>query len=353
MELIFKNILDKQKELENAKKSEKVFKIKEDINHIINSLIDHCSNARTVLTINTSLTDKIITALISTAIKETGKPPVKFAFIVMGSEGRKEQTLKTDQDNAIIYEDVPLDQLEKVRGYFIALGEKICNWLDKAGYPFCKGNVMANNEDWCLSLSEWKNNFKEWIIDAEPETIIKTKIFFDFRVVYGNNQLSIELRQYLLDYLKHKPQFFWQLAKTMLLFKPPLNFFGNITVEHNGHHKEEFSIKKAITPIIDFSRIYALKHSISEVSTWERLTVLHNRGIINMIDYQDIIEVFFYLMNLRLKYQAKYIANNSPPDNYINPKILPKLDVVMLKESFHIIESFQTKMKFDFIGQHE
>ena len=101
--------------------------------------------------------------------------------MVMGSEGRKEQTLKTDQDNAIIFEDVNEEELESVNAYFLKLGEHVCNILDKTGYDFCKGGIMAKNPKWCQPISIWKKYFKDWVYKAGPEALLQTSIFFDFR----------------------------------------------------------------------------------------------------------------------------------------------------------------------------
>ena len=141
-------------------------------------MINEGAKAQNINNFVTAITDAILEKLIAFAIQETGPPPVKFAFMVMGSEGRKEQTLKTDQDNAIIFEDVSKDKLESVNRYFLKLGEQVCDMLDKTGYEFCKGNIMAKNPKWCQPVSTWKNYFQEWIYNASPEGLLQTSIFF-------------------------------------------------------------------------------------------------------------------------------------------------------------------------------
>ena len=129
-------------------------------------------------------------AIRSYYVQEIGQPPVKFAFMVMGSEGRKEQTLKTDQDNAIIFEDVNEEELESVNAYFLKLGEHVCNMLDKTGYDFCDGDIMAKNPKWCQPVSIWKKYFKEWIYNASSKALLQISIFFDFRFGYGDISLA-------------------------------------------------------------------------------------------------------------------------------------------------------------------
>jgi CBS domain-containing protein len=337
------------KDIQKAKTANKVIELSKHIPFIVKTLIDCTMNAKYITKITASFADEIINKFINLAIKEIGDPPVKFSFIVMGSEGREAQTIKTDQDNAIIYENTENEEIAK--DYFLELGSKVCDWLNEADYPYCKGGIMAKNPEWCQPINAWKKYFKDWLIVADPETLIKTKIFFDFRHVFGDKKIASSLKSSLNKNLQNKSPFFWQLAKTMLLFKPPLSIFGNIEVETEGEHKSEISIKKAITPIVDIVRIYSLKNAINTSNTFERLALLHEKEILNKNDYQEILRVFEYLMQLRLQAQAKAIANNLPPDNYINPKSITKIDKALLKESFSIIECFQNKMSLDFTGR--
>ena len=134
----------------------------------------------------TTVADAVLEKIVGFAVEKAGPPPCDFAFIIMGSEGRNEQTLKTDQDNAIIYQDLPdREQAERAGQYFLDLAADICGWLDQAGFAFCKGNNMAQNPDWCQPLAQWKNYFSGWIHAAKPEDLLNSFVFFDFRIAWG------------------------------------------------------------------------------------------------------------------------------------------------------------------------
>ncbi len=318
---------------------------------IIRALIQNGAKARNVCTIITAVSDAILRRLIFFALEEVGPSPVRFAFMTLGSEGRKEQTLKTDQDNAIVYEDVAGDLEKTARDYFSTLGRTVCTWLDEAGFDLCKGEVMAKNPKWCQPLSVWKNYFKSWIFTADPEDLLRASIFFDFHRAYGDKDMVRELRSFLFSSLKGWPGFFRHLAENALHVKPPLNLFRNIAVESKGPHRKEFDIKKATLPIVDIARIYALKHGIAETNTQERLRRLHQKKVLSLSDYLEIDKAYDLLMHLRFTHQvATVIQDRKKPDNYISPGKLSRIEVTMLKEAFKCIENFQAKLRFEFIG---
>jgi CBS domain-containing protein len=339
------------KKIQQARTLEALCQIRNDTSLLILSLINKETPAKQIIEYNSLISDEITIALIKKAVKQLGKPPVDFTFIALGSEGRQEQSLKTDQDNAIIYKDPEINK-EKTHHYFLTLGEYVCDWLNKVGYPPCIGHMMANNPEWNQPLSIWKDYFHKWMTEANPETLLKTEIFFDFRRVYGNQELAQTLRTELFNDIHNRTPFYWQMIRVMLQHKVPLGFFGQFKPEHIGKHQPEISIKKALIPIIEFARIYALKHGIRQTNTHTRLTDLHHIGILNQTDYQNISKTWEYLTMLRLKQQAKAISNHHDPDNYVNPSKLSKSDQVMLKEAFSIIDIFQKKMSLDFTGTY-
>lgn len=318
---------------------------------LIQTLINNGAKARNVTRFITTVSDTVLNKLIGFAINELGPPPVPFVFMILGSEGRKEQTLKTDQDNAIIYDDVPQGDEEKVGKYFLDFGEKVCTWLDSAGYEFCKGDVMAKNPKWCQPLSVWKNYFNSWIHTAEAEDLLKASIFFDFRCAYGDSTLTVSLRKYLLESLVGWVGFFRHLTENALCFKPPIGFFRNFVVESKGEHRDSLDIKSAMTPIVDFARIYALKSGIEETNTQERLYQLYLKNVLTWQDYNEIDQAYSFMMQLRFVRQvSSVIDEKSKPNNYVNPKKLSKIEQTMLKEIFKKIENIQVKLSFDFIG---
>jgi CBS domain-containing protein len=338
------------KEINKAVSYKEISKKQKQLPQSISTLINEGAKAQNINNFVTAITDAILEKLITFAIDELGPPPVKFAFMVMGSEGRKEQTLKTDQDNAIIFEDVNEEELESVNAYFLKLGEHVCNMLDKTGYDFCKGNIMAKNPKWCQPVSIWKKYFKEWIYNASPEALLQISIFFDFRLGYGDSNLVNELRQYLFDILGNGKGFFKYMAANTTHFRLPIGFFGNFIVESKGEFKNTFDIKKPMMLVVDFARIYALQNKISATNTMERLELLYKKNVISEADYNDISHSYSYMMNLRFINQINGIINEgAEPNNNINPKTLSRIEQQTLKEIFKKIET-RTKLQQDFFG---
>ncbi|MFO8084888.1 MAG: DUF294 nucleotidyltransferase-like domain-containing protein [Desulfobacterales bacterium] len=318
---------------------------------VIKTLIHGGAKAKNVTRLITTISDTILKKLIDFAIKDLGEPPARFAFMIMGSEGRKEQTLKTDQDNAIVYEDISGQSEKQVNAYFLQLGEKVCTWLDQAGYDFCEGDNMAKNPKWCQPLSVWKDYFSSWIYSGGPEELLKSSIFFDFKCAYGDNKIIEELRQFLSDSLVGWAGFFRNMAENALYFKPPIGFFRNFVVESKGRHQDALDIKAAMQPIVDFARIYALKSKIDETNTQDRLFQLYLKKALPWHDYNELDQAYSFMMQLRFVRQITAIMDeNAKPDNYIRPKKLSRIEQTMLKEIFKRVEKLQAKLGFEFTG---
>ncbi len=339
------------REIAQARFVNQLVQVRHQVPQLIQSLINTGAKAQNVTRFLTTVSDAILEKLIGFAIDELGPPPARFVFMILGSEGRKEQTLKTDQDNAIIIEDLPDKAAEEAKNYFLSFSEKVCGWLDEAGYDFCKGGVMAKNRQWCQPLNVWKNYFKQWIHTAEPEALLQASIFFDFRGAYGETDLIDELRNDLFKSLGGWPGFFRHLTENAMFFTPPIGFFRNFLVESKGEHRDSFDIKAAMQPVIDYARIYALHNRIAETNTLGRLQELLDQKKLSAQQYQEIDTVYSYLMQQRFVRQVKAcIEENGKPDNYINPKKLSRIEQTTLKEIFKRIEKFQAKLSFDFTG---
>jgi len=339
------------REISSARNMEEIIDRHNKLPKQIKSLINSGATAKNLTRFITTVSDTILKKILNFTLEALGTPPARFVFMVLGSEGRNEQTLKTDQDNAIVYEDVPQNSEPAVRDYFLKFGETACNLLDEAGYAFCTGEVMAKNPKWCQPLSAWKRYFSKWIHAAEAEDLLQASIFFDFRGGFGNMSLIDNLRKYLFASLEGWSGFFRHLTENALCFKPPLGFFRNFVVESKGEHRNKFDIKSAMTPIVDFARIYALKHKIDETNTIERLYQLQIKNVLKREEYDELEKAYSFLLQLRFARQVTAMVDeNIKPDNYINPKKLTRIEQKMLKEIFSRIENFQTKIDVEFIG---
>lgn len=316
---------------------------------IVTQLLGRGVKAEIVNQVITTVADTIALKVIEEVIAQVGPPPAKFVFMVLGSEGRKEQTLKTDQDNAIIYEDKANEQRELVRDYFLRFADQVSERLNRIGFSYCSGGFMAKNPKWTHSLSHWKRNYISWMQEALPETVIKFSTFFDCRFLYGDVTIMHQLRDFL-DQELQQPQdkLFYHMTNNALQYEPPLTFFKNIRTFTVGS-QEVFDIKKAMTPIVDLVRVYALKHRIFATNTGERLAALRDQGVLTETKYLELLQSYYYLMSVRLKKQASQIINdNTEPENYLDLNSLTKIEQVTIIEIFKTIKNFQTSIKVAF-----
>lgn len=316
---------------------------------IVTQLLERGVNAEIANQVITTVADTIAIKVIEGVIDEMGAPPAKFVFMVLGSEGRKEQTLKTDQDNAIVYEDKANEHRELVREYFLKFAETVSERLNGIGFIFCTGGFMAKNHEWTHSLSYWKRNYTSWIEASLAETAIKFSTFFDCRFLFGESLIMDELKDFL-DKELQKPleKLFYFMAKNALQYEPPLTFFKNIRTTTIGT-QEVFDIKRAMTPIVDLVRVYALQNRIFEVNTGERLKALKEKGVFTETAFNELNQSYYFLMSMRLKNQANQIINGGKePDNFIDLNKLTKIEQGTLIEIFKTIVNFQSRIKIIF-----
>ncbi len=331
-------------EIQDAETADELFSCQERIPRIIKALIDSGGHAKNITRIITTVSDAILCRFIEFAFQEIGEPPVRFAFISLGSEGRGEQTLATDQDNAIIYEEVAEDRIEAVEDYFQQFSTLVCTWLNEAGYDFCKGKVMAMTPHWCQPISVWEEYFSSWIEEATPKDLMEVSIFFDFRRMYGYQSLVERLRTHIQNRVENRDAFFHQLAENALLFRLPVDFFGNISVDSGGEHPNTFNIKHIIALIVGYARIYAIHHSLENTNTLERLELMAEMGLINNELHDEIEEAYNFLMQVRFKHQLHRIGEGEEPDNFIYMEELSYMEKTVLKKVVSQVDNIQKKL---------
>jgi CBS domain-containing protein len=337
------------KTVKSAQSIQEIESIHSRLEKMLLDPIKNGANAEYITRLITTFSDAIIDKIIRFSLDKMGNPPCGFAFLTMGSEGRGEQTLISDQDNAIVFEDS--NDPKGAKAYFDALAQLICDQLDMAGYRFCDGNNMAKNPQWCQPLSQWKSYFNTWIRTSNPENLLHSSIFFDFRGTWGDMDLADQLKDYLLTSIKGWSGFLRHLTENTLYFKPPLTRFNNFIVKTEGEQKGSLDIKLAMLPLIDLTRVYALKNGISQTNTLTRLFRLYTRNAITSKEYIDIVRAYNFLMQLRFLRQITTIMDEeNTPDNYINPHNLSALDQRMLKEIFKMTEKLQQNMGIQFTG---
>jgi CBS domain-containing protein len=331
------------REIESQQTVDGLIPLSKKTNKLIDLLLKEGAKASNISRVITEINDRLVRKVLEITERRLGTPPVKYCWVVFGSEGRKEQTFKTDQDNAIIYEDpVNARKTEEAKTYFSAFTLLVRDSLLKFGFPPCPADYMASNPRWCQPLSVWKKYFAGWINDPVPDAVLKSLIFFDFRALHGEFGLAEDLRDSLTSMLEGQTLFLGYMANTIINNMPPLNLFKSFVVEKSGEHKDEFDLKvKGIAPLVDAVRLFALEKGVRETSTLERITALKERHTI-VKEYADELEhAFEFIMLLRIQHQLEQIEAGKKPDNFINPQKLSNLEKRTIKDEFHLISKMQ------------
>lgn len=337
------------KQISRARTIPKLRDLRQQLNELLKRYISQHISFTHTLTVVAELNETIIQKVVEISTKEISNiPPIKFAFFAMGSQARKEQLVPTDQDNGIIFDDVPDSILEDIRHSFIELATIINKNLHSIGYEYCPAEMMASNPKWCLSKKEWEEQFKNWIFNPSDKNILLSSIFFDFNFIFGEKKLIDEMSAIVLENTKKNNRFFMFMAKDALKSASPLGFFRQFLVDQDGAHKDQFNIKqRAIMPLIDAARILTLQHNLQGVNnTAERYYKLRELEPQNA----DIYEACAYAFKALLKYKTKNgLINLGEEDSkFIKLEDLSKSDKVKLRRCFKPIKSVQEVINIRF-----
>lgn len=283
-----------------------------------------------------ALNDLLLRRLLRLAEHKLGLPPTPYAWIVFGSEGRMEQTLLTDQDNALIYAQASAQAAD----YFPKLAEFVVNGLLAAGFPPCPGGYMATN--WQKPLADWLQLFRDWIERPTPRALLESAIFFDFRPLRGSLDLT-PLRETVQEARLNR-RFLAQLARSALEFRPPLTLFRQIRQDEAG-----LDLKKSgIAPVVNLARLYALAAGSEAVSTPERLRAAAQAGTMSEETAQTLTEAFAFLLRLRLREQLETFRKGQPAGNRVRLERLSPLERRHLREAFLAIREAQEATRLSF-----
>jgi len=326
---------------------EGVYPLSGRIPQVVRTLVEEGAKAGNIARMITVINDMIVDKILALLLKQLGPPPTPFCWLLMGSEGRKEQTFFTDQDNALVYKDTQDDIVQRAAEYYFqAFTERATEHLVKCGMPRCPGEIMASNPRWRKPYHVWRDYFERWIAVNNPEEVMHAAIFFDFRPAFGEAAFAEELRSHVTLHAGRQDVFLRHLAANCLETRPPLSFFRNFIVEKDGEHKNRLDIKKrGIAPIVDFARVLALQSGVRETNTLSRLDAVHEAGNIPSELYTDAREAYEFLLQVRLVHQLEAVERGDAPDNHIDPQQLSELEKKTLKEAFALIGRIQSHVK--------
>lgn len=277
--------------------------------------------------------------------EELGEPPVPYCFLALGSMGRDEQLLVTDQDNAIILDNTFVK--EEHDAYFAELAKRVCDGLDKCGYRYCTGDIMATNEMWRMTRSEWEECFADWIDDPNPKALLNASIFFDLDGVYGRLKWAEQLNGFIVRRARKNNRFLACLARNALNRTPPLGFFKDFVMEKDGQHKNSINLKRRGTaPLADLIRVHALAVGSRSKNSFERLDDIQEAGILPKGKAEDLRDALEFISMVRIRHQAYDVENETEPDNNIEPEHLSDFERRNLKDAFQILSNGQNFLKF-------
>lgn len=328
------------KAIKRAKKAKQIKPIRANIMQLLQGYLDQNIPMTLTSKIITELNDVCIKQVITIALKKMKTPPpVKFAWLALGSQGRSEQLLHTDQDNALVYEDVSEELKEATKSYFLELATHVNKGLFEIGYDYCPAEMMASNPKWCLSLDEWKSLVHHWITNPGKNEVLLSFIFFDYSLSFGDRELVNNLSDFIFENIKANPVFYIHLVSGALQSPSPTGFFRQLLVEQDGAHKDFFDIKRrALMPLTDAARVLILSHSVKSISNtperFEKLAELepHNR---------ELYLACSYSYKALLKFRTKQGLLHHDSGQFIALESLSKLEKIKLKRTFKTIKELQ------------
>ncbi|MDR6761487.1 CBS domain-containing protein [Flavobacterium sp. 2755] len=328
------------KALKRAKKTKEIKPIRNRIMQLLQGYLDQNIPMTLIAKIITELNEACTTRVIEICLeKMSSPPPVKFAWLALGSQGRGEQMLHTDQDNAIVYENVNEVFRDETRIYFLKFATLVNKGLFDIGYDYCPAEMMASNPKWCMSLDEWKNQVHHWITNPGKNEVLLSFIFFDYSRTYGDTEIVSQLSDSIFENVKANPIFYMHLVSGALQSPSPTGFFRQFLVEQDGANKDNFDIKRrALMPLTDAARVLILSHSVKSISnTAERFEKLAELEPNN----RELYLSCSYSFKALLKFRTKQGLLHHDSGQFIALESLSKMEKIKLKRTFKTIKELQ------------
>jgi CBS domain-containing protein len=319
-----------------------------DVRRLSHHLVAQGVAAAQLTRLISHLNDQLTVRLLSLACTRFAVDSNAFCWLALGSEGRGEQTIATDQDNGIIYAGAPGEQ-----GRWLELADWVNQGLADCGFPLCKGNIMARNPQWCLTANQWGELFAAWIDRGDPEALLASSIFFDFRGIFGNTALAADLRQNVTAHAARNTRFLKQMSDNALRNRPPSPGMFESLLGADAHETVDLKLNGTV-PFVDAARIWALAAALTETRTAERfrrLGELDRLPSADVVAWTDAFE-FLQLMRLRRQHRRGTQVEVNPDENpnAVDTGTLSPLDRRILKEAFRQARKLQQRLELDYPG---
>ncbi len=331
--------------IRHAGKVETLAGLRSDIRLLVDRMLAHGASSTQITHIVTLLNDHTVCRVIELTLEDMGDPGIPFTWLCFGSEGRREQTLHTDQDNGILFEAENASEAAATRERLLPIAREINQRLAQCGFTLCKGNIMAGNPELCLSREEWSRRFAGFVLEATPENLLGSTIYFDLRAIWGPDEGCEQLREELLGRIANNSLFQRMMAENALRHRPPVGRFRDFVVARSGADKDTLDLKvQGLTPFVDGARLLALANGISAVGTLERLRALITKGVIEALDGAAYEEAYHFIQQTRMQQHQLQARDELPYSNRVDPDHLNHLDRRILRESFRQAQRLQSSL---------
>lgn len=323
---------------------DELIRVSGDIRQLAQEMVDQGIGAEQITRFISTLNDMLTARIIDLEFEHVALEGVQWCWMAMGSEGRFEQTLYTDQDNGIVFAHPEGTTPEDIRQRFLPVAQRINQHLAQCGFSLCKGEIMAGNPKWCLSLAEWKNRFATWIHRGSAPELLNATIFFDFRALHGAEHLVEELRESLDSLVKTNRLFLKKMAENALGNRPPLGFFRDFTVASvDGGEPPGIDLKvNGVAIFVDAARIFSLSAQVHDTSTVRRFAGSADKMGLARARIEGWTDALHFIQHVRLRQHRKQILLGVPNSNRINPYSLGHLDRRFLKEALKQAKDVQS-----------
>jgi len=287
----------------------------------------------------TDIADAVTRRLLRLAEAELGPPPVPYLWLACGSQGRREQTGTSDQDNCLFLDDAATDADD---AYFAALAKYVSDGLDACGYVYCPGDMMATNPRWRQPVKVWRRYFAGWIDKPDPMAQMLASVMFDLRPIGGVTALHEGLQAETLEAASKNSIFVAHMVSNSLKHTPPLGLLRGLATLRSGEHRNTLDMKlNGVVPVVDLGRIYALRGRLTAINTRARLEAARAAGVVSETGGRDLLDAYDLIAQTRLEHQARQVKEARRPDNFMKPSALSEFERSHLRNAFVVVRQMQ------------
>ncbi|MDO6838242.1 DUF294 nucleotidyltransferase-like domain-containing protein [Paraglaciecola chathamensis] len=340
------------KSIFSAQNVDELATLKEEVHACFSRMVDEDANSQMIGSAMAVIGRSFKQRLLELAEEAFGPPPIPYCFLALGSMARDEQLIVTDQDNALVLDNRFEPKVHDE--YFSKLANFVCDGLDRCGYTYCKGGIMATNKKWRQPLNVWEQYFTQWIEKPTPETLLNSAIFFDLDGVWGKKVWAEKLNRLIRQKAHKNSRFLACMARNALLRTPPLGFFKDFVMETDGRQTNSINMKRRGTaPIADLIRVHALSVGAKGRNSFSRLNDVIDAKILPPGRGADLRDALEFIAMVRIRHQAFDLEMNRVPDNDIEPEYLSDFERKNLRDAFQILSDAQKYMKYRYQpGRH-